>query len=446
MKTALILGLVSSAITCPIDITVVPGKSCTGSLIPVDVSIVDRCKNELCSKMASWSTATVGQGINLVKTSSGCSVDRPGAVEAGHVFCTPGSASSFRASDEVWPAPDGSLIQLKRLTSIVTNDSVLVATSNGGRIEHLQLMSKGHGLIDMLAGNNKNASAMQDRNNYRGCSLMPWANRIENGEYTSYGSHHKLPINENHGVRHHAMHGFMFFQNMTAGSKVTESANQITLTITKSFNENSYPGYPFSFDVTIEYTLNSSSHLSVKASATNTHSHTAMPFYMGWHPFFKVKDVASTCIEFDYSQDAYDVLDCGGPPFGDQLIANASLIPTGKAEAWTQFDGKTPIGLKQGSTKLPNYYDTAFRIRNSKLGITRNKINDGCKSPYKMVLWQDDKFRFNQLYTGLPSSTGEEAIAFEPQSGSTNAYNNGDDLSVLYPGQTFHGQFGFYIE
>ena len=156
-----------------------------------------------------------------------------------------------------------------------------------------------------------------------------------------------------------------------------------------------------------------------------------------------MENVSQSLIELDPSCD-YLNLDCGTPP------ETAPLIPTGYSIPWKQFNGKNPIGVAKGNTQgMPTYYDDAYRVirQNKNDGdLIRNRIIDPLKDN-TFVLWQESKrFRFNQLYTGIAYQTGEQAIAFEPQSASTNGYNNGDDLTVLYPGERFMAEFGFYIE
>ena len=138
----------------------------------------------------------------------------------------------------------------------------------------------------------------------------------------------------------------------------------------------------------------------------------------------------------------YENLDCGTP------AQTAPLIPTGYSKPWMEFNGKNPIGVAKGNTEgMPTYYDDAYRVaRDGGEEIIRNRIIDPLRDN-TFVLWQESRrFRFNQLYTGIAYQTDEQAVAFEPQSASTNAYNNGDDLTVLYPGQRFTAGFGFYVE
>ena len=153
--------------------------------------------------------------------------------------------------------------------------------------------------------------------------------------------------------------------------------------------------------------------------------------------------MSQTIIELDQSCDFVE-LNCGTPE------QTAPLIPTGYSQQWKRFNGKNPIGVAAGNTQgMPTYYDDAYRrIRQDENAgeVVRNKIIDPLRDN-TFVLWQESrKFRFNQLYTGIAYQTGEQAVAFEPQTGSTNAYNNGDNLSVLYPGERFNAMFGFYVE
>ena len=71
----------------------------------------------------------------------------------------------------------------------------------------------------------------------------------------------------------------------------------------------------------------------------------------------------------------------------------------------------------------------------------RNDVIDNIDNSTR-TLWMDHNFKFVQIYTGLYEGNGEMAVAFEPQSGCTNGYNNGDHLTVLYPTEEFVGSWG----
>jgi len=51
-----------------------------------------------------------------------------------------------------------------------------------------------------------------------------------------------------------------------------------------------------------------------------------------------------------------------------------------------------------------------------------------------------------QIYTGAREKSGVNGLVLEPMSALADAYNNGDGLTVLWPGDTFDGTFGASIE
>ena len=62
------------------------------------------------------------------------------------------------------------------------------------------------------------------------------------------------------------------------------------------------------------------------------------------------------------------------------------------------------------------------------------------------VLWQDEMYRFVQVYTGTKHALGRDAVAIEAMSSEADAWNNGQGLKVLQSGETFVGSFGVRVE
>ena len=74
------------------------------------------------------------------------------------------------------------------------------------------------------------------------------------------------------------------------GKKMTITDTQTTahyglLQLSYTFNH-PLPGYPFYFDLSIDYIL-SGSRFTMQFHVTNNMESTPMPFYMGWHPYFR---------------------------------------------------------------------------------------------------------------------------------------------------------------
>ena len=195
--------------------------------------------------------------------------------------------------------------------------------------------------------------------------------------------------------------------------------------------DGSDPGYPFH---PLAYKLSSN---DFDISFTITNSDQSYPllfyvvFYVGWHPYFKCS-VYQSVITFDNcSRWAY-------------LQLNDRDIPTGVISEFTGFDGSTPIG---GSATNPTYYDDGYKSIGSKdttCSSFKTSLHDPATSQ-TVVLYQYSRFPFLQVFTGIVSGTGEDAVAIEPMSAMTDAFNNHDHLEILSGGEIWKGSFGVYI-
>ena len=190
---------------------------------------------------------------------------------------------------------------------------------------------------------------------------------------------------------------------------------------------NDEPGYPFSLDIHIKYTLDSNG-LSIDVIATNVNGDgTPLPFYMGWHPYFNCTAYTSYIMSY---------INWG------HVELNANMIPTGITKQDTLFDGSTPIG---GTKDEPTFYDDEFKALYSPGDNNYVRLIDTATNQ-TVRLWFDASFPFIHIYTGSSTTFHEDGVAIEPMSGMANAYNNHDGLSTISDGQTWHGSFGVYVE
>ena len=191
---------------------------------------------------------------------------------------------------------------------------------------------------------------------------------------------------------------------------------------------NDEPGYPFSLDIRITYTL-SRYGLSIDVTATNVNGDgTPLPFYMGWHPYFNCTAYTSH-VMFD--------------PFTNwgHVELNANMDPTGITKQSTIFNGSTPIG---GTKDEPTFYDDEFKALYGPEDSYVRLIDTATGQTVR--LWFDASFPFVHIYTGSSTTFHEDGVAMEPMSGMADAYNNHDGLSTISDGQTWHGSFGVYVE
>ena len=86
-------------------------------------------------------------------------------------------------------------------------------------------------------------------------------------------------------------------------------------------NNNLYQGYPFSWKVEINYTLSINHEFIVTTKVINLEKSMAIPFYMGFHPYFAVSDISKTVIMQDTCTQWLYLLAGGDDP------RTATLIP-----------------------------------------------------------------------------------------------------------------------
>ena len=252
---------------------------------------------------------------------------------------------------------------------------------------------------------------------------------VVQGRYRFFNESYKLPTNENYtsGSRLNAMHGFM------AGKKAENIKEFIqpyfSAAITATFTIQDEPGYPFKLLVEITYNLTLDHGLIVTVRATNQNGDgTPLPFYMGWHPYFKCTPYSS-------------IVTLDRCPGWNHVMMDKNMNPTGITKETTAFDGSTPVGGRPGS---PTQYDDEYKPMSGTAMCPQLVTTlEDTASNQTVVLWQDERFRFVQVFTGY---TEEGSIAIEPMSGMADAYNNHDHLTILSDGETWEGSFGVYVE
>ena len=348
---------------------------------------------------------------------------------------------------------------MKVLSNTATGERVEIIWESGGKTERVRLRSAKTGKVrDIIQTHEGDAAAVRTDARYAGNILLPFANRIRNGTYDYFGSTYHLPLNEvTPGVRADALHGFLYnrtlqVREMGCSNETGEAAAYVTLGY--SFDGTSTPGWPFKLDVALTYTL-SAGRLAIKTRATNLEDSRAVPWFNSWHPYFAVGSVAQARVEFDScapSSMAGASALWSHITMGPGAPRNGDLIPTGAATPWTQFDGVTPIG--GASEDKPTYMDDEFKsMLPPSLSVhaacgpwIQQKIHDVGGDQSTLVLFADRQHRVFQIFTGAREGWGWNAIALEPMSALADAYNNGDGLTLLWPGETFEGVFGAAIE
>ena len=139
-------------------------------------------------------------------------------------------------------------------------------------------------------------------------------------------------------------------------------------------------GYPFTVRLRVEYRLGAGG-LSVRTTAENVGDR-ACPFGVGHHPYI--------------------------------------AAPTGRV------DDLTLDGERIGSQKLD---ETRALDRKLRVG--------------EITVWADEAWKYVQLFTGdTKPDVARRALAVEPMTCPANAFNTGEGLIRLEPGETFSGTWG----
>jgi aldose 1-epimerase len=250
----------------------------------------------------------------------------------------------------------------------------------------------------------------------RGHLLLPWPNRIENGQYEFAGTVHQTPLSE--PALQNALHGLTRWVNWTAAE---QAPDRVLMTLIL----HAQPGYPFTLQLHAEYRL-SPTGLTLRTTATNVGTQAA-PYGVGHHPYLTVGSV------IDQARLKMPAL--------MRLEANDRMIPTGRLlpTKGTAFDflELRPIGslrMDTGFTALVPDSD----------GLIRVHLQAPAGEP-AVTLWMEPIYRFLMVFTPdeIPeASRRRRSIAIEPMTCAPNAFRSGDGLIVLQPGESRSATWG----
>lgn len=248
-----------------------------------------------------------------------------------------------------------------------------------------------------------------------GAPLIPWPNRLAGGRYGFDGVDYQVELSE--PARGNAIHGFTRWR---AWSAVEHTTSRVVM----RSRLHPMPGYPFALDLSIAYEL-SDEGLAVSTTASNVGDRTC-PYGTGQHPYLSPgSGVIDACIL--------------QLPARTRIVTDeASGLPTAREPvAGTPFDFREPRALGHGPL------DTGFTdlLRDARgRAVTRLTGTDGrC-----VELWMDERYEFLQIFTGdtLAAPRRRTGVAVEPMTCASNAFQSGDGLARLDPGQSLSASWG----
>ena len=250
----------------------------------------------------------------------------------------------------------------------------------------------------------------------RGQVLLPWPNRIEDGQYEFAGTAQQTPLTE--PARHNALHGLTRWMNWTA---VEHADDRVLMSLVLHPQD----GFPFTLRLDVDYRL-SAGGLSIRTTASNVGGQAA-PFGAGHHPYLTVGTVIDQALL--------------KMPALMRLEANERLIPTGRLlpNRGTAYDflELRPIGSVRMDTAFANLVPDSD-------GLIRVHLQAPGGDP-RVTLWMEAVYRFLMVFTAdaIPDAARRRrSIAIEPMTCAPNAFRSGDGLIVLQPGESWSGSWG----
>ncbi|GGJ16989.1 aldose 1-epimerase [Paenarthrobacter histidinolovorans] len=244
-----------------------------------------------------------------------------------------------------------------------------------------------------------------------GITLAPWANRVEDGVWYLDGKKQQLDITE--VSRNNASHGLL---RNTGYALVDESEFSVTLEATV-FPQH---GYPFLVLHRVRYELDDALDLRVSQTLVNQ-AQSPAPFVLGAHPYLRLGDAAPEDLVLTVNART-------------RLVADERLIPRSTAPA----DG--PYDFSSGTAVGPALVDVALTDLTFDGGVARHTLSapDG----RSVSLEQDANCPYVHVFITDTFPGRSKAVAIEPMTGPANAFNSGDGLRWLAPGESFTMNWG----
>jgi aldose 1-epimerase len=248
-----------------------------------------------------------------------------------------------------------------------------------------------------------------------GAPLIPWPNRLADGRYSFDGVDYQVALTE--PTKGNAIHGFLRWRSWQAMERAPER-------VVMGTTIHPLEGYPFALEVSVAYELGEAG-LTVTTTATNV-AERACPYACGQHPY--LSPGAGPIDECSLELDARTRI----------LTDSERQLPTGtEAVAGTDFDFRARRLL--GDLRI----DFAFTdLARDEAG--RAWVRLSAPDSTRAELWVDQHYPIVELYTGdtLSGPRQRRGIGTEPMTCPPNAFQTGEGLVRLEPGQSARSQWG----
>lgn len=234
---------------------------------------------------------------------------------------------------------------------------------------------------------------------FLGKTLLPWPNRVAGGRYSWNGRVHHLPVNDLPNEA--ALHGLLCWDEWHVADA---RADAVTLTAFLAPR----PGYEWPLECTVGYHLTPDG-LSVTVEAVNIGDRPA-PYGVASHPYIRLAGRPADTYELMLPAELTYTMDANQTP----------IAPVPVAERGVDFRSPRQVGdaaLDHVFTGLPGGTWT-ITVTEPESGLGVELASDA---------------RYAQVYSA--DAIGRTALAVEPMSCAPNAFNSGDGLVTLAPGE-----------
>jgi aldose 1-epimerase len=272
--------------------------------------------------------------------------------------------------------------------------------SMGGLLNRFSIPLRGNS-CNLVAGfNNLTESREKIGLAFQGARLSPFVCRMRNGTYTWLGVTYHI---EKKYLGAHAIHGLMY--DTVFNVVETKTDEQSAAVVLEGKYDGSDPGYPFPYQVRLEWVLRKESNLTV--TSTVWHENEEMiPLAEGWHPYFTLGGKTDEWeLQFNTNR---------------QMEYDADLLPTGRLIA----DDRFVAGCLLKGIHLDNGFVWTDDEQQSYKCVVKSK-------EIELTILPDKSFPVLQVFT----PDDRKSIALENLSGAPDNFNNQLLLISLPPGE-----------
>ncbi|MDO4903672.1 MAG: aldose epimerase family protein [Limosilactobacillus sp.] len=325
---------------------------------------------------------------------------------------------------------------------VLTNDNGVQASvlNFAGLLQSFKVPTKDGGKADMVL-TSENLDAFTGNGFCTNRLIGRVAGRIADGEFEINGTQYKVEQNEGKNTLHGGKNGFYSHIWHVDGTKLTDDAVSIHLSLTINEEMDTFPGQ---MEVSATYTLDNNDTLSLKFSANSNADTLFNPTH---HTYWNLADPSVTTIE---DQKLY-------VNSTHHLAVDDGKIPTGEkvANAGTPFDFSTPTkladALKPMAATKENGFDDIWEVELSLDNPVA--ILEDPESGRKMTLYSDrNALVMYTMNADDPTvyNHGEvhphNAIAMEAQTLSDAPHHPEFGDIELHPGETKECTIKWHVE